>query len=313
MDTHAKLNLSAAAIKAAAKTLKSLKDADARGAAAEAVRAGLRQDAPEPFVLFGPDDAEVTLSNPVAWVVGASGCGKSEAAFAWLRFAAFCGHRTLFVGPEQTFLSRWHPQDLTVIDAVRDGDWQATLIRGFTSAATPHLALRIPFIQHDHADNVLRTAVALVSAAAYAPKGMWIVLDEVDWRAHAVTWPAVAEARPDLRFVCLAQHSSHIAALIRPQDARVRMWSASAQDAEERSLQNQGEALVDLPGGTRVLDTPYLWEDTPSRAVSDAAVAAIDRLSAALTAHAPGTHTERLETVARACGFRSWHAAEGRR
>lgn len=316
MDTHAKLNLSAGAIKAAAKTLETFKDADLRRRATESLCAGLRQDILEPFVVIDMSGTPVPVPNPVTWVSGSSGCGKTEHAFAWLKIAANFGRRTLFVGPESGLIGRWHPEDIVVIDAVQDPDWQSALIRGLTASSAAHIALVLPFNQHGHDRNVTISEAALSSLRTHAPAGLRIALDEMDWKALAPVWPGTAASRPDLRFVCMAQYAPDITPLIRLEDAHIQMRSISRHDLRDTpdlTSLREGQAVMRTDQGMRRYDTLYIADEKPSRALYEPARMAIDRMTSALAAHAPSTHTERLETVSRACGFRSWHAAAGRK
>lgn len=56
-------------------------------------------------------------------------------------------------------------------------------------------------------------------------------------------------------------------------------------------------------------------EDTvpPDPIINDRTKALIDRITQKVKLHSAGTHMERLELVARCCGYRSWHAAQGHR
>lgn len=66
--------------------------------------------------------------------------------------------------------------------------------------------------------------------------------------------------------------------------------------------------LTTAEGRTVVVTVP----EAGSAGIPAAAEAAIERLTASLAQGEGKSHVKRLEIVARACGYRSWHAAEGR-
>lgn len=62
-----------------------------------------------------------------------------------------------------------------------------------------------------------------------------------------------------------------------------------------------------------VYDTPEKLGDPRKSRLGDAAIRAVGRLEAEFLKGNVRTHTDRLNAVAKACGFRSWHAVQCRR
>lgn len=332
-----KLNLSVSAMKAMAKTLKAAAHWDAVPLAHAAVRSGLRHDAPEPLSLTREGGEPLFFTQLVVWISGDPGSGKSEMAHTWIRDAARSGHRTLWLDTHTSFAKRWSENDVLVIDTrVSENDHKQNAVQNVSnktvvvveSQRTQDLRTQILEAldprEHRHVhilvdrytpfslEHTSRMSMIMSTIHRHAPEGMMVALDEINWQQERSARYLLGPSDKNIKLMCLAQTNGILDNLIEDDDGYLLMQSVKKNKDLYRLNLRTGEGLVRGEGQTIYRDLRYVAGETPSLSLNADARMAIKRLTQDLRSQQPQTHMERLACVARMCGYRSWHAAEGR-
>lgn len=146
-----------------------------------------------------------------------------------------------------------------------------------------------------------------------------VAVDDFDWSDDMDLLDQISAyiEKRNLRFITTAFRTASLPAerfSVAPTE--VRMASIHTSDRFFKSFNRlelkRGEAIV----GDNEEDLFTCYNDlnpSPSSCLTPAALRAIEHLRRTRPKWREGSHTDRLEAVARACGYRSWHAAQGRR
>jgi hypothetical protein len=318
--------LSSSAMKAAARALARIPDSGFT-----AIMAGLRHDGPNPFnvTLRGRPDQQVRLDQPLIWLSGAVGSGKTEAAVSLMKAATRSGYRTVSTSTHNGTLSRWSSEERLGIDltdkgadpdAVRDALLLAKA--AFCGMSAGHLGIVLPNL-----DKAPRgTAEALLPALT----DLFNILDgetRLVLTDPGLPVPDLLRIASPLREAAIRTGSQVIIETGRPphvlcegvlpEDGQLMMYDPERADMSclrlGEGLLRVGGDLIEVGTGYESPDLRYDGKDfliPPSHAPQVHEVAA--RIDARVRSDPPATHIARLELVARACGYRSWHAAQGR-
>ena len=274
--------------------------------AKEAVRAGMRASCPSSVNVSGSDGAEISVTQPVIWVSGTTGSGKSELAHACVRTASAFGRPTLMVSDE-TFAQRWDSGD-----AVRLEDDTCTIDSMRTAfAAGKHVSVRAPRpYDVPPAAYEARLSSLLSIVRESVPEDGLVVLDEVNWLRIPDRSLLISMERGQV--MCLTQNDRSITHLRTDADALIGLFSTDPSDGPERTKLSAGRGILFSAHGQP--DVRFSHHQIAELAERTRAhlTRAVERVVQRLEGRTWDTHTQRLEAVARACGYRSWHAAQGR-
>lgn len=296
LDTHDQFNLSTPAMKAAARALRDHADIGPDGSARAAVMAGLRHDHPQPARIPHIDGPSVVLTAPVIWLTGQPGSGLFTLQSLWVSEALHCGHRVLFVSPHSRLLGfREELEDEGVFRVTHNLSDPARQVSAVKIPSYDQASMLHPFLSE-------ALGAALENALDSTPEPFWVVFDQ-----HLPDPDLLDKLRSSPRVRTLVTAFDPAGDAPKAGDACVQTLGAKAADADTvvwtmRILQGSEDTRMDA----------RLWDPSP-KGLIDGAEMVISRLSARPSHGGLRTHTQRLEAVARACGFSSWHAAEGRR
>lgn len=326
-----KLRLSTAAMKIAAWQL-----ADGEsGQASRAIRAALCHDNPYPIALDIRDGnmtpSRVELQSRVTWLVGVTGSGKTEAAHAGLRAAARAGHLTAHITAGNDIYRRWHRSEVSAFDftaAEKHDDLPLPdLVAALSDRNRIHIRLSTPYAHT--LKGVDFSIEPFLDAMEQSRAPRTILIEEAEWRHAGLVdrLKSLIMKRPDHRFIIAVQDAQAVESAIDPsRDAVIAMRSCDTPQMmrhldlvgaphlkSECHYLREGEGFLIQAGEARPVLCGYEFQLDPDPVLAGSeAERAIRHLKESIQETAPRTHTERLEAVARACGYRSWHAAQGR-
>lgn len=337
-----KFPLTAEAMKIVAKTL-TFPD-DLGGSPRAAVMAGMRNDSPRTgycAIIMPPQpgstqkDPSCGLIKPVIFVSGDIGVGKTELLQTWMRLAAEDGYRSLFLC--RKIIQNWDDQDVVSLD----GPASADEIEGIVAKARD--ALLRADVSHIHASMVpyadrqdlfrLLVHKTVREIIDNRRQDFVFAIDDMDWSQDQELLREIcdyANVTPSFRFFTTSLITADLPAenfVLKPTELLMRTVRKDQMMAGEldRSLLGKGcfYQNKDSDGVYRTYTRSRSGLHTPTRlrepvrkvtsCLPPPALLAIKRLESALRIHPHSTHTERLEMVARACGYRSWHAAQGKK
>lgn len=318
--------LSSSAMKAAARALARNPDSGFT-----AIMAGLRHDGPNPFnvTLRGRPDQQVRLDQPLIWLSGAVGSGKTEAAVSLMKAATRSGYRTVSTSTHNGILNRWASEERLVIDLTdkrADPEAVSDALRlakvAFSDMSAAHLGILLPNL-HMAPLGIAETLVpALTELFTLVDAETRIVLSDpgllVPDLLRIVTPLREAAIRTGSQVIVETGRPLHVlGAGVIPEDGQLLMYDPEGAHTSRLQL---GEGLLRVGGDLIEVGTGYESPDlrydgkephtSPSHEPQVYEVAT--RIDARVRSDPPATHIARLELVARACGYRSWHAAQGR-
>lgn len=318
-----KLPLSNNAIKCAVRCLQAEPARPDR--AAIAIRQALCEDATVVFEVNNRSDLKgrISVDAPLTWVSGCCGSGKNELVHGASRSAARNGRRIVMITADARVVQRWHKADVRVIDLReiefdQSVDLQSLIDASLEDGSIACLIILIPVL----------TKLTTEAAAAFdhlyphvisrLPKGAFFIIDEVLLSHGTINF--LRGMRNSLSSLgsyamitcfripaaCLPEVSS--------EDCYIQMRDACSPKAAVscRSMR-EGEGLLALNGETIPIEGDYEFSVSPPLVLSDHVLSVIKRLEERLMKGVAQGHIAHLEAVARSCGYRSWHAAQGRR
>ena len=281
-------------------------------AARAAVKTALRLDNSAPMRLSTPAGAE-PLPEGMVLLMGAEGSGKSEMLLALASQAVRTGRRAFLLDREDFVASA---QSRSAVKSA---------IMGFGLWRDADLLLHpVPFLKSAHPKHLLD-----LCAECHPGDFLGINLDLLPFDSEDLLSVVRALARNGRHVVLSSQISTlrispesldGIQSVLMMRQVNAGPWmdrivKAAGLDAvpDPRTLQSlrPGEGFLAHAGTLTPFKADMVRPGTFG--LSPAAEAAAARLEAALGTHPCATHTERLEMVARSFGFRSWHAAQGRK
>lgn len=351
VHSHDKLDISAEAMKVAAKRLADRRLPDAQTARA-AVLAGLRHGTKFGF-LAGSDAGPVRFGERVTWVVWPEGEGRRELCRRLVAPLVAEGHRFVRLARQtalENLIASGYGQAYCLNMANPGRGWKTTLknlgdndepgiavMGGSTGSGKSDTLSRLIWeIKESDLLNVLTVdspwlriaadtehydhqSIAEFCVSGYpghqgqeaekflaALTPVTVILDGIDLLAN-----------DDIvgRLIMRAKKDPEFRLIIFPDSQQVETLAEAFDDCDllhAHPVPSRRESfmgtLTTADGKTLVVSVP----EAGSAGLPAAAEAAIERLTASLSQGDGASHVKRLEIVARACGYRSWHAAEGR-
>jgi hypothetical protein len=320
--------LSSAAMKAVARALTHNPESGF-----DALMAGLRHDDPTPFSvsLRGCPDRRVALDRPLTWLSGAVGSGKMETALSFMKGATRSGYRTVSTSTHNGILGRWRSEERLAINLIQKEADPVALSRAlrlakaaFYGKSAGHLGILLPNLHEAPLSMAQALVPALTELSTLVDGETRLVLSDPGFLVQdllRIVLP-LREAAIKSGSQVIIETCRSLQALgpgVLPEDGQLLMYNPMSADSELSRLQT-GEGLLRVGGELMGVDTGYepsnlLREGNefftpPSHAPQVHEVA--DRIDARFRSDPRATHIGRLELVARACGYRSWHAAQGR-
>lgn len=144
------------------------------------------------------------------------------------------------------------------------------------------------------------------------PAKALIAVDEMDWRSVRDRNMILPTRKGQL--VGLTQIDDDVEHLRKPEDAFVGMFTPSPSGGGRvRKLLREGEAVYLTVDDEIEVVSPYTGHEIGLPLLSKDEQSVALKLEDMRPRLEKLTHTERLEAVAKSCGYRSWHAAQGRR
>lgn len=254
------------------------------------------------------DGAETYLPQcPLAWVSGSSGSGKTEAANSWLRDAVTSGRPAVMVTTETRFWSQWHPEDVLIIQ-----EYERDLIRDRVRRSERPFTLIVskPPQTDRQGGSVMRDM--FLDALDALPRDGLLVADEMHW--GSVPDRETLTSLNSGQLILLAQSDEAIRHLRRPEDGFFgALLPRNTIPGDPRADLRTGEAFYEALNVRIKVDFPYHPDLFGASFLRKPERLALSKLEPNKEALRRVTHMEKLEAVARACGYRSWHAAQGRR
>lgn len=285
---------------------------DRKQAARAAVKAALQVDRPAPLCVFTPAGSE-PLPQGMTLLMGAEGSGKSEMTLGLASQAVQAGRRAFLLDDEDFIASVqdragreaalvgkdfWRDADLVLQPLPFLGSARVEHVIDLCVAAKPGdlLAINLDILGHDAQDS-------FTLLRALADRGHHVVVSTQEMRGHVSSADL-----DDLKTLVLMRQVNAGSWM----DRILKMAGLETIPAP-RTMQalRPGEGFLAHAGTLTPFRSDMMRPGTFG--LPPAAEAAAARLDVALGKHPCATHTERLEMVARAFGFRSWHAAQGRR
>lgn len=316
LSRKGQLALSSFSIKLMAKVFGETGSADA------AVRAALRNDIPSRLsvMLEGSDQA---VDNQVIWVFGTTGAGGSEMAVSFAKENSARGGKTCFITPRTVFYRL--PAQETYYSGL---GWNLGYIsENVEMLDHPFCVLTVRNVcrsVEDHAADFLSAlkVVDLLDADL-------IVLDDVLWSVY----PAEAAAfvnkmrRLGKRLIVMSMEWRLVPRdAIIPSDAVLLMKSVTGEEYQKDLFSRLSwfsheqppheKVLQFAPGEGFLISMTKFGRFTAHYRYTDAsylpepAVRAVTMLQ---KKDRRDPYMARLDAAARACGYRSWHAAQGRK
>lgn len=320
-----KFALSADAMKVVAKAL-AVPD-EMGGTPRAAVMAGMRNDN-EPRFCFA-DRFEKGAKTPEAWtniyksmkfISGDTGAGKTHLMRTWAQLAAEKGYRSLSLSKEPP--RGWADEDISTFDAPASPDEVVAVCDRIRDALTRGEASHIHFSMGPYAtQNALYRSVVHRVVDDFVWDGREDILftvDDFDWREEVPLLYKVSDYASVARFqfATTTRRTADLPAerfAVRPSE--IRMLSTHREDdhhaGHNRHDLERGQFLLG-DESEKTYRTPKDLGTPGASRLPEFSLRAIARLERAKRERPMETHTERLEAVARACGYRSWHAAQGR-
>ena len=336
--SHGKLALSSAAIKVAAEHLKQ------NHAPEHVIMAGLRHDNPYPCKIGLPKTGDIPIGPGPVWVFGCAGSGKTELFHTASVDLARVGYRTLLVSGRGYHHSKWSPDESRSIllsheDAGPDGinlsdpDWPNALDmrmrEHFSEPAVFNVTIVIPFWMKMGSDSARISEIVMDTVSTSLPPDVGILIENVILHGDALdglrrilnrTTPPPVFVSPEMMPGCLDAVKTGdpkiFMRMVGPNEHITRHAPELTPEIVERcSMFFEGMGILSHDGEMTEILVRYDGPAQMPRVLArQPAGRAIEALKARLSSAArPGTHMGRFEAVSRACGYRSWHAAQGRR
>lgn len=341
---HGKLPLSQGAMKAAAKSLKALNDNP--GKALDALRAGLRHDMPRALIFPAKAGSwpEIRITAPLTWYISEIGSGAKEVSNAIARTAAGNGWNTIRNFATNELAARWHPDEVIVQNFydTPKGISDRPMTRRMASpqeVLERRLGLKDVLARHGQGrqfaleimapdlcrlpDPLFREYCAYYrDLAAQMSEGTLVILDL--WHFDL---SALRDLSTLLRFHARTK-GCQVLLHVRGVGKDFSEWGIGSEDGlifGKSSVQvdgigvdfgqfKEGQCLIPTQSGPIELEGPYFGLDLDRPSVFGPDLLAIaERMAEKISEQRPKTHIERLEIVARGCGYRDWHAAQGRK
>lgn len=317
-----KLPLSNTAMKVAARNLQQF--ADHAAAASIAIRAALREDAKNTYELWHRDKSKgrIGVDAPLTWVSGGCGSGKTELTYAAARHAARNGYRVVTITTENNHPFRWQKGDRVTVDLRESWPHSAEeitrqLMPQLSNAALINLIILCPVLMKSGVDAIPQMEQVRRLVIDALPRECFLVIDD-PFSPYPME-PILPKLRSALgKTASMAIISSPYlpdahSEVIAQGECLISMRMVEPYDCgfDHRNLR-EGMGYLHFNGEITAIEGDYEFDLDPAYVLSDQVRKAIERLEKILNTGETHTHMDRLEAVARACGYRSWHAAQGR-
>jgi hypothetical protein len=310
-------------MKAAARSLKTT--ADHPATALIAIRDAIRVDADHLYQIWHRDKSEgrIDIDARLTWVSGCIGSGKPELTYAAARNAARNGYRVITVTTDNNYPYRWRRDERVVIDLRKSWPhscetYMSELKSQLADPAIINLAVLVPELLKlsvEETNPILQLRQMILDNL---PDHCLFVMDDLFY------FHPLPPVLPQLQS---ALHRTGSRAIVSSQDVpegiseqltsddchiTMRLLHPSGLEKDHSTLR-EGIGFLHIDGEVLPIEGDYEFDLYPNSVFSEQAREVITRLEHILSREGILTHIGRLEAVARACGYRSWHAAQGRR
>ena len=309
-----KFALSNAGMKLAARRL-----ADYPDQVEAAVRAAMWYDTPSFFGIRNRFDKNVRYEvvAPITWVSGCAGSGKTELMHAASRDAARAGAQVVTLSGYCEVAHRWHEDDRAILD-LRDHRLEVSEMERFLRRCEPYLIIALPIISKCHPDQIAAIQDFIEKVFDKLSDGMVLVIDEVVLEVMALPYLIVQLRKKlaDRRIHAMIsmQERNHFAPHVVQRDAEIVMRGIDHTDFDGALLELiEGEGFLVQNGKVIPVLSDYEFTYEPMHVLPARAQNVVKRLKGQFSGGVNLGHIGRLDAVARACGYRNWHAAQGRR
>lgn len=309
-----KFALSNAAMKLAARRVASNPDQ-----IEAAVRAAMWHDASAFFGINNRFDENVRYEviAPMTWVSGCTGSGKTELMHAASRDAARAGAQVVTLSGYCEVAHRWHEDDRAILD-LRDHRLEGSEMERFLRRCEPYLIIALPIISKCHPDQIAAIQDFIEKVFDKLSDGMVLVTDEVVLELMALPH-LIAQLRKKLaarriHAMISMQERNDFAPYVVEGDAEIIMRGIDHTDFDGALPELiEGEGFLVQNGKVTPVLSDYEFTYEPMHVFPAKAQNVVERLKTQLSGGGVVGHIRRLDAVARACGYRDWHAAQGRR
>lgn len=283
-----------------------------------AVMAALRADMPAPLSLATrPRKSRIPLEADMIWLEGCTGSARHETSHALQRAAARAGYRTLTITPDGTERYRWTIDDMRAIDIIEDRRRLAEDVHdALSDLSRPCTLLRVPGWKHIETLNTRVAMDVLTALERVDVADMVIVWKDVDILVRMEVPQFMARLRSVAErakaMICTSESGiDMVMAMSGPFDDVVLMRNVNAH------VTAAALGLNTLTEGQGVLMTTppvpvqgdYDGAYRPEPVLPEKMRALANRITAALAETPASTPSQRLNLVARCCGYRRWDAA----
>ncbi|MFX4299878.1 hypothetical protein [Pseudosulfitobacter pseudonitzschiae] len=317
-----KLSLSNNAVKVAARKLQETESHPA--AASIAVRAALREDAQNIYELWHRDKSKgrIGVDASLTWVNGCAGSGKTELTYAAARHAARNGCRVVTLTTDHSYAMRWHDEDRVLVDLREVWPHSEDQIR---SRIGPHLGnpglinltVLIPVLIKLPEELIGASASLRKYLIDHLPdKSLFVVDDLYNPFPPEPFLPGLREALQKTGSSAIISTQvvpERLSENIHENECQITMRLLDPPQIEyDHTNLREGMGYLHSNGEVIPIEGDYEFDLDPEKIHSGAIRKAILRLEKNLSEGECLSHISRLEAIARACGYRSWHAAQGR-
>lgn len=324
MNLHhsGKFPLSSTAMKIAARNLQQF--ADHPAVASIAIRHAVRADTDHLYKLWhrNKSEGQTSVDAALTWVSGCCGSGKTELTFAAARHAARNGRRVVTLTTDHSYAMRWHDEDRVLVDLREGWPHSEDQIR---SRIGPHLVnpglinltVLIPVL--------IKLREELIGVAAslrkylinhFPHESLFVVDDLYNPYPQEPFLPGLREAlhkTGSSAIISTQVVPERLSETILENDCQITMRTLDPpQTGLDYKNLREGMGYLHIHGEVIPIEGEYEFSLDPERILCGALMEAISRLEKNLSGRDCPTHISRLEAIARACGYRSWHAAQGR-
>lgn len=337
-----KFAMSSPAMKVAAQVLRSHSQPD--GASFHAVMAGLRKDNPYPLYVLSRDKKKtaICLSSSLAWLSGDIASGSSQVAHAWQKASVRAGYRSVYITMDNSSYWDWsederHVLNLTDIDGMAMHDIKSCMdaaVEQMNNTTAHHLHIQVPNLSKAN-DNISKNYIEVASHFGEFIDNQTRVffkdtgLPKAELSRLTEYFRELAR-KADSQVIVETKRMPDISSLMQENKDDVILMRQLTQPPLDPKMFNEltlpdftvlkegqgyhwnGRAYfqpIEAPYDDAQPDVSGNVEKTQSKDTDRV----VSKIEEARRKSLPKTHMECLEIVARACGYRNWHAAEGRR
>ncbi|MFG6572036.1 hypothetical protein ACGYLO_10565 [Sulfitobacter sp. 1A13353] len=309
-----KFALSNAAMKLAARRVASNPDK-----IEAAVRAAMWHDASAFFGINNRFDKSVRYEviAPIVWVSGCTGSGKHELTHAASRSAGRAGAQVITLTTLPDMAYRWHEDEREVFD-IREKTLEVAELRRLMKRNDPHLIIRLPVLAKACPERISEVQIFIEEVIQLLNENMIFVIDR--FVLDVVNLPKLMQhLRAQIRTTGVSaivsiEERKFSADLVMKGDAEIVMRGIDSTDFDGALPELiEGEGFLVQNGKVIPVLSDYEFTYEPMHVLPAKARNVVKRLKAQLSGGGDLGHIGRLDAVARACGYRNWHTAQGRR